>query len=126
MKKIEWNNELELGIEFIDKGHKELFELYNKIYNKKIEEEDLLALLIHSKYYLADEETLLLDIAYPNYNIHKEKHSFFIKELETIIGEKMEQKKEYDESEKLNDLFIWFKNHIREEDKNISGYFFNP
>ena len=68
MKKIEWNKNLELGIEFLDKEHKELLNLFNEITLKnRVNEDDLLTLLIHSKYYLADEESLLLDISYPNY-----------------------------------------------------------
>ena len=61
---------------------------------------------------------------YPNYMKHKEKHSYFIRELESIIGEKIVEKKEFDEEIKLNELFQWFINHIKEEDKNISPYFF--
>lgn len=127
MKKIEWNENLELGIEFLDKEHRELLNLFNQISIKnRVYEEDLLTLLIHSKYYLADEETLLLDISYPNYMIHKEKHNYFIRELENIIGEKITQKTDYNGDIKLKELFDWFINHIKEEDKNISPYFFNP
>lgn len=127
MKKIEWNKNLELGIEFLDKEHKELLNLFNEITLKnRVNEDDLLTLLIHSKYYLADEESLLLDISYPNYVTHKEKHNYFIKELENIIGEKIIKKSDFDEEIKLDELFNWFIDHIKEEDKHISPYFFNP
>ena len=43
-----WNDKLELGIGFIDRAHKEIFDMFDRLVNQKDSlDEQLLNLLIH-------------------------------------------------------------------------------
>lgn len=122
-----WNDKLELGIGFIDRAHKEIFDMFDRLVNQKDSlDEQLLNLLIHFKYYFADEESLLLDISFPEYDHHKNEHNTLINDLEEILNDLLKANKNSLSCEKINSILDTYFLHILKEDSKIKNHFFYP
>ena len=123
----EWNNDLLLGVSFIDSSHKETFDMFDKILNQKDSLENrLISLLIHLKYSFSDEESLLMDINIPEYSYHKEEHNYFIQEVENLVIKIIKNNDIIAEEKKINSLIDAFSDHILQKDSQIKNYFFYP
>ena len=91
-EKVHWENAYSVGIKDIDKQHKKLFELVNKLYdlndNANIKEEirDILyAFSDYTKVHFKDEEDYMKSISYPELEKHKEIHERIVESLSNII-----------------------------------------
>ena len=123
----EWNNDLLLGVSFIDSSHKQTFDMFDKILNQKDSLENrLISLLIHLKYSFSDEESLLMDINIPEYSYHKEEHNCFIQEVENLVIKIIKNNDIIAEEKKINSLIDAFSDHILQKDSQIKNYFFYP
>jgi len=79
--KVEWQDYLSVGIEEIDNQHKLLFDKYNAFFTAYSEgwgHEEVVRLLTFLEEYVvihfADEESLQLGIAFPDYEKHHKQH----------------------------------------------------
>ena len=116
----EWNNDLLLGVSFIDSSHKQTFDMFDKILNQKDSLENrLISLLIHLKYSFSDEESLLMDINIPEYSYHKEEHNCFIQEVENLVIKIIKNNDIIAEEKKINSLIDAFSDHILQKDSQI-------
>jgi len=125
---ISWSDEYSLHIEELDKHHKKLIDIINKL-NESIENskgseglKELFEILIdYCSYHFSEEEHLMEEINYPDYDYHKQLHKDFKEKIlkfqnNFLSGEPILR------SQILNILKIWFEDHIVTEDKKISTF----
>ena len=118
-----WSDSFILNIPVIDEQHKKFFELFESVSegyeNKEPEELDKLLgeLENYLEYHFQEEEKLMKENGYEDYENHKKQHDFFINRIE-------EMRNEYDYMnpmlfDKIR-TFIkkWFISHILKKDFN--------
>lgn len=90
--KILWNDEYKIGIKGIDKQHRELFDIVNRLY--KLDDisgtkEKVRAILYkfneYMKIHFKDEENYMQSIGYPDLQSHKQLHKDIIDNLSKIV-----------------------------------------
>lgn len=131
MSTIVWNKRYELGVDFIDKEHKQLFSTINKLMELSQEEgkgewacrEGIKYMKNHTLEHFQHEEAYMRSINYGDYEIHKHLHDDFqfntLPSLEKELGET-------DFSEDAIRHFLgvsigWLVAHTQTEDLAIAG-----
>jgi hemerythrin len=131
-----WRDDYSTNVKEMDDHHKELFERANKlsevicINEEKSAVEDALNFLIdYAEYHFSEEENLLKQHNYTNYEFHREKHETLMKEI-LELKEKINSNYLEMDIEVLIDFFKhWIIEHILAEDKeygpflNLKGVF---
>ncbi|MCP5500069.1 MAG: hemerythrin family protein [Leptospiraceae bacterium] len=128
MEKIRWEKRYETGIERIDKQHRKLVELTSELVEatesgkaRRIIVDVLKSLIYYTKTHFVDEEKIMQEVGFPEYEAHKEEHEEFIKRvhestIDLIQGHSVP-------SIKLTEfLFSWLVDHILIHDKKIGNY----
>ncbi len=126
MRELEWSSDLSVGIEKIDKQHKELFNKSNELLEaiatknreKVMEVVDFLCDYVIEHF--AYEEKIQLEYNYPAFEFHRDMHSNFVKKVYKF-------KKEVDKhgisdnlaSEVKHEVVNWLINHICNIDKKL-------
>ncbi len=128
MKKIEWNNRLNMGVPQIDEQHRRLLHLTNNLAAAIQEEvaQDILEFIIkelqdYTSFHFRDEELLMKDIGYPELENHTRAHN----KLKTSVDDyrqQMEQGNEVAPQELLDFLGRWLIDHIIYTDKKIAEF----
>ena len=128
MPLIEWNQELAVGIEAIDKQHKRLVNLINMLHDsmkigkgREVLGEVLNELTDYTVYHFDTEEKLMLKYEYPSYASHKKEHEKLtdqVKEIKT----KFEEGDTVLTVEFMGFLRDWLSNHIVKVDKKYSDF----
>ena len=122
--KIEWTKELELGIPEVDKQHKWLVDLINRI-NDSLQRNSaqniistyVNSLIHYTNFHFGAEETMLENAGFSNLNDHKAEHVKFVDMV-------TKRKEEYDNGDTesiiklLTFLNSWLTKHILVEDKS--------
>lgn len=131
---IKWEKKFELGIDSIDKQHKQLLKMCNYLYaaimsaSGRTKDNWIPALqetiretadyaLTHLKY----EEALMEKAKYPGFVAHKKEHTKFVKEV-------LERVQSFDEAsfhtaiQFVKFLYEWILSHIACEDRNYAPY----
>lgn len=125
---MEWNKIFITGIEEIDKQHKTLFDIIEKLKKStKDSEADkkedihkiLLSLVKYAKVHFSYEEAYLESINYKDILNHKKIHHSFLLELKNIIQEYKENGSYHDV--KLYIFLVkWLQKHIAIEDQKYT------
>lgn len=131
--KLQWTQELSVGVEEIDIQHKELFDRINNLDSamKQGTAKDEVVRLIEflDKYviiHFGAEEKYMIDYNYSGYALHKAKHDWFKKEFSDIRTKLDAEGITPDAIMRSNNLLItWFSNHIRSIDMML-GSFLKP
>ena len=90
-EEVAWNSKYVLGIETIDKQHKHLFELANRVFQLEDNDkkEDIRELLLEFSNYMSthfkDEEEYMDSIDFPELEYHKKLHQSIIDTLADIV-----------------------------------------
>ena len=86
MEKISWKDEYSVGVEKIDRQHRHLFEIINKLIDRSgsssdsaLVSETLTEMLNYAKEHFTTEEELMQEYGYPEIESHKEQHIYFFK-----------------------------------------------
>jgi hemerythrin-like metal-binding protein len=86
MEKFYWKDEYSLGVEKVDRQHRHLFEIINKLIERSAESSDpklvsetLTEMLNYAKEHFRDEEEMMQEYGYPEIERHKELHAYFIR-----------------------------------------------
>jgi len=86
VEKICWKDEYSVGVEKLDRQHRHLFEIINKLIDRsaassdlKLVSETLTEMLKYAKEHFTDEEVLMQEYGYPEIGSHKEQHIYFFK-----------------------------------------------
>lgn len=129
-----WKESLKIGVEEVDKQHKELFNRLNKflkiVRNQDTTEIDMgkveETLNFMGEYvdvHFKSEEAIQKKYNYPGYEEHREIHENFKQEIREFKQEFEE--KDFDEEllmEFSGRLLTWLINHVASEDQKIAEY----
>ncbi|HBC86697.1 MAG TPA: hypothetical protein DCZ94_07075 [Lentisphaeria bacterium] len=130
-RKIKWHNDLDTGIELIDKQHKEFIRLVNCLLDDSIKDGDghiLKDAFLFLKYYVCEhfgaEEAFMVEYKYLHYAQHKTRHLYFRSELDRLSGLHLSGSiSDREVALKLNYLTTnWFLNHIKTEDRTFCNF----
>lgn len=127
---LKWKDEFSIGVDLIDTQHKHLFEIGNDAnellknefcvdkYDKIIQVlEDLRQ---YTKYHFNCEEEYMLKNNFSRYEIQKKQHDSFIKKIDSINLEQIDNDQEKYLKDLLVFVFNWVLDHILQEDKLIT------
>ncbi len=124
---IVWRDEFLLGIEEIDKQHKQLFRIAGDIHtllkNQLITDkyDQILKLLEELKdytiFHFASEEEYMRSIGYRKYFSHKVEHDDFIEKINNVDLDKIDTDHEQYLLEILDFVVNWISEHILETDR---------
>ena len=127
---LKWTKDFEIGVEQIDKDHKNIIEYYDKLYSMmrvgqghEYYKELLEFLTDYVNTHFEHEEQLHLEMKYNQYEAHKELHNKFRGRVEKIIAE--HKGEDISDNDLISvSLFIkdWLLHHILIEDKKIKDF----
>ncbi|MDD2897833.1 MAG: bacteriohemerythrin [Desulfuromonadaceae bacterium] len=127
---IQWRDSLSIGVDGIDRQHKELLLRFDRLLNacqegKGIEElKGLLAFLevyVHSHF--NDEEELQRKHGYPAYEAHRSEHLYFIDQLTKLTSETHQLGVSTHHVIETNNMLLkWLLNHISKVDMELGRY----
>ncbi|GAM09213.1 bacteriohemerythrin [Geobacter sp. OR-1] len=128
--KIEWNEDLAVGVEYIDEQHKELFRRFNRLLeacSKGSGTKEIGSLLFFLDEYVRihfnDEEKLQVANSFPEYPAHREQHRIFINKLDDFKNEMQTGGATLSLTIATNRMLIdWLLNHIAKMDKKIGEF----
>ncbi|WP_313757116.1 bacteriohemerythrin [Tissierella sp.] len=119
-----WTDELETGIDSIDKQHKSIFDKASEIFslgvNSDIKEVEKIFIFLmgYANNHFYEEEILMMEDSYKDFIEHRRQHNYFIEKIYRIYQNTIEGQVS---EENLNDLKVliieWLANHINIEDK---------
>ncbi|MDV4151302.1 hemerythrin family protein [Clostridium sp. AL.422] len=127
---IEWSDKFKTGIEIVDEQHKELFRLFNQVYelyNNEfiIDKYDQIITAVeelkdYTKYHFKAEEDYMLSIRYKKFFEHKIKHEDFIRKIDSIDYNIIDNNQQNHLLELLKFITDWLVEHVITVDKQIS------
>ena len=128
--KLQWTQDLSVGVEEIDSQHKELFDTINNLDSAmkqgSAKEEVVRLIEFLDKYviiHFGAEEKYMIDYNYAGYALHKTKHDWFKKEFSDIRIKLDAEGITPDVIMLSNNLLItWFSNHIRSIDMMLGNF----
>lgn len=131
MKIFRWSQNLESGIELIDKQHKKIFELANsliiqeKFGSDAMNVPECLAFLgKYILYHFEAEEAFQSNYNYPKYRVHQAMHQVIATEFQFIMVKLTESNYNENEVTQFYQFFMtWIQNHILVEDTDFSTFF---
>jgi hemerythrin len=123
-----WKEEYSVGIESIDKDHKKLLQLINRLQTSSIyqtgeafDQEALKELIEYTKFHFAREEKMMEENGYPEFAAHKQQHINMTDQVVKKIKDyEADQEKTIDDL--LEYLQKWLINHINGTDKKYSAF----
>lgn len=121
---IDWDEDLETGIEVIDAQHMKIVEFINRLYDAAKLKDRVAAEVIFEEVvnytltHFTFEESIMEHANYPHFVAHREVHRLFAKRVE-------EYRTRLDSGEDvakqlLSELRIWLTNHIKHDDKDYT------
>jgi hemerythrin len=127
MARLEWTDEISVGIAEFDIHHRRIVDLINRLGDSidtgdalKVTEEALYELSNYCFYHFFAEEDAMEKYDYPGYIEHREEHLKFIETVFQLIFDFHEGKKSTSR-ELLAFLWTWLKNHILGTDKKYTA-----
>ena len=129
MEKIFWKDEYSLGFEKVDRQHRHLFEIINKLIERsaassdsKLVTETLTEMLKYAKEHFTDEEELMQKYGYPEIELHKKQHAYFIETTAELSINALNNQSMV-ASEIAEFLQLWLTNHILKSDMKYRDFF---
>jgi hemerythrin len=128
--RIEWDEGLSLGVEGLDRQHRELFSRFNDLIdacdrgNGADEAQRMLEFLnSHVAAHFAEEEELQFRYGYPDGLRHKEEHDAFIRELTSLEQQFRDQGPTTRLVATTNQIVVvWLIDHISRVDAEFARY----
>lgn len=125
-----WDESYNTGIAIIDQQHRQLFEILNRLHEKrrnpKADRVDFLTTLDsldqYARFHFREEEQLMTDAAYPELDAHRDQHQAFKEKLAEFQQQSHtgDLKELFDES--LSYLFDYLVRHVQQEDRRYIPY----
>ena len=129
MEKISWKDEYSVGVEKIDRQHRHLFEIINKLIDHsgtskdpELVSETLTEMLNYAKEHFTTEEELMQEYGYPEIESHKEQHIYFFKTTAELSINAL-NKQSMVLREIVEFLKIWLTFHILKVDMKYKEFF---
>lgn len=127
---IAWREDLNIGVPVVDAQHQQMVRVLNDFLTacaqqqgKKKIMETLDFLLNYTVTHFRDEEQLMLDCRYPDYESHKQEHERFIQDVMIIKQQVETQGITVLTTIKINRTLVdWLINHIQKNDQLIGDF----
>jgi hemerythrin len=124
-EKIRWAKKYEIGVPRIDSQHQKLFELTQDLIDgvekgkgRQILLDVLKSLIEYTKTHFVDEERIMKEVNFPEYQVHFREHEDFIKKVYESTSEFLQGHSV--PTIKLTEfLYSWLVDHILIHDKHI-------
>ena len=124
-----WTEDYSVGIEELDRQHRKLFELINKLSDHTVElsslgeKSDILNELIsYAIEHLEYEESLLTEHGYPETDNHKEKHAHYLEKFNALLKDSKSGEEVFSD-DLVSFLQNWWRHHVLEEDMKYKPFF---
>lgn len=131
IEKYEWCADFETGVEIIDKEHRQLFKIINKLFSLKNSgkdsqwtcQEGIKFFKTHAMTHFADEEKYMEKIGYDKLEQHRKIHEGFRENMLPTLERELEQSNYSEEavSHFLGVCSGWLIGHTLTEDMSITG-----
>lgn len=131
MAKIEWNDELSVGIEEIDDQHKELIRIANGLLkaislerNERVLNNVIRRLREYTVHHFSSEEALMEQVRYPNRGVHSAEHQRLkqnVKDYQRLIY----KHEDLTPTDMLNFMKEWLLGHILTHDRELANFINN-
>ena len=129
MKKIKWKKKYEVGNYEIDAEHKLFVRIIQKFADSLTNKADnyyierlINELLKYAEFHFYSEETIMIEIEYPDIIRHKQEHEKLLEQMRNMVMiVEMDDEKIY-ESDYTNFLLNWFVNHTIKQDQKLAKY----
>lgn len=127
---IAWREDLNIGVPVVDAQHQQMVRVLNDFLTacaqqqgKKKIMDTLDFLLNYTVTHFRDEEQLMLDCGYPDYESHKLEHERFIQDVLIIKQQVETQGITVLTTIKINRTLVdWLINHIQKNDQRIGDF----
>jgi hemerythrin len=123
-----WKDVYSVGIDEIDQQHQQLFDIANRFHfeYENRPKRDVLAgifgeLVVYTKKHFADEERMMRENNYPDFDAHKSNHDKLVK----LVGwymDQFEEGKDGIEENAMNFIKTWLNGHILGMDRKYTPY----
>lgn len=128
MALIEWTSALELGVDQMDRQHRQLVRILNELHQAMLggsQPRDLMRvmeeLIQYTKYHFATEERLMAEANYAGLALHRQKHQALTARVEEYASEVLRGRATVSLSI-LQFLKDWLNRHILGTDKEFAGF----
>lgn len=134
---LTWRDEWSLGIEDIDRDHREMVRLMNRLFclddpvsdgtpkdAGPLAAERLERVIAHLRSHFGREEEFLQSIDYPGFREHRTEHSLQMAELIEVKRLLDERQARCIDEETAAGLKRWFFNHVIAEDRRYADFYF--
>ena len=125
---FQWREEYNTNIKEMDEHHRELFQTANRLYeeihsgrNQSVLEDTLNFLIRYTEEHFSQEEKLMEDYDFPDYEDHIKQHERLIREVQELRSQFTAENTRMDMSI-INFLKDWIINHILTEDRKYGPY----
>ncbi|OOZ39970.1 bacteriohemerythrin [Solemya elarraichensis gill symbiont] len=129
MKKIIWEDEFSVGVEELDRQHKQIIEVINTLADKPRmfrRFQNVSSALMELTNYVSEhfllEEKLLQENGYPNLLEHPKKHTLYSNKIVDFCQGSLDGKRDVP-TELIDFLTHWWTNHILHEDMQYKAFF---
>jgi hemerythrin len=129
MKKIIWNDDFSVGVEELDRQHKQIIDIINSLVDTPriiLKYKNVSSVLMELTNYVSDhfllEESLLQENGYPNLLEHSKKHTVYSDKIAGFIQDSLDNKNEVPH-ELIEFLTDWWTMHILHEDMQYKAFF---
>jgi hemerythrin-like metal-binding protein len=129
MEKLYWKDEYSVGVEKLDRQHRRLFKIVNKLIERsaafsdlKLVPQTLTEMLNYAKEHFTDEEELMQEYGYPEIEPHKEQHAYFIKTTAELSINALNNQSMVSR-EIAEFLKLWWSLHILKTDMKYKEFF---
>jgi len=128
--RIEWRDDLAIGVPSIDDQHRELFSRFNRLIEacndgrgKDVIADIITFLRDYVTVHFCDEEELQREIGYPDRASHQEQHRYFVDRLSAMETEFLSGGASLPLVIKTNNLLVeWLITHISRTDRKVGVY----
>ena len=126
---LAWKEEYEIGIEAIDRDHKQLLALINHVLAAQLcrtgatfERQALDELVAYTERHFKLEESLMEEYDYPDYEGHKAQHDQMVDQVRRFV-QRYDEKGSAALGEVAHYLKLWLLQHINATDRKYAPFF---
>ncbi len=125
---LSWDETFSVGVAQIDDQHRQLIDLINKIHTARADGNEsavirrvIFQLFKYATHHFSEEESLMRDNNYPDFQTHYKEHEFFISRLDAIATH-FGQGEIQVAGETFRFLVDWLLDHILTVDKKLGRF----
>ncbi len=127
MPLLDWINQYSIGVEEIDLQHKELFKIFNRLYDTLSSQHSTIdvyytldLLMDYADFHFKAEQQYMESVGYKDIDNHIAEHVYFTNEVLRLIRDRKKSNADLT-PETVIFLYRWLLCHVTEEDRKITA-----